>query len=129
MNSAAKYLKANVEPGHKLYSGTSFIFFNLKYYVSRLDIAQTPLLYSGGNVEVKNLPHFAGTAILTNDDLLPEFNRDAKTGDTVWLVWTNGFGSSKPVVPNNWAEINEKEYPEVRPYIGASTYVAEFLVN
>lgn len=129
MNSAAKYLQANVEPNHKLYVGSSFMFFNLKYYVYEFDIPSVPLLYSGGNTDVKNLPHFAGTAILTNDELLPDFNRDIKPGDTVWLVWTNGFGASKPSIPTNWTQITEKEYSEVRPYVGTYVYVTEYKIN
>jgi len=129
LNHAAKYLQANLEPNHKLYVGSSFMFFNLKYYASQLNIIQRPLLFSGGNVEAKNLPHFAGTAILTNDDLLPDFSQGVKSGDTVWLVWTNGFGASKPPIPSNWTQIAEKEYPEVRPYAGANVYVSEYKVN
>lgn len=139
LDGAAKYLKANVEPGHKLYAGSSFMFFNLKYYINQIyqDDANLvfdrsvikPLLYSGGNTDVKNLPHFAGTAILTNEDLLPDFNRDVKVGDTAWLVWTNGFGASKPQTPSNWAQITEREYPEVRPYLSANVYVTEYKVN
>ena len=129
MNSAAKYLKANMEPGHKLYVGSSFEFFNLKYYVNQLLIPQTPLLFSGGNADIKNLPHFAGTAILTNEDLLPDFKRDVRSGDTVWLVWTNGFGASKPAIPTNWTQVVEKEYSEVRPYVGTNIYVDEYSVN
>ena len=129
MAGAAKYLQTNVEPGHKLYVGSSFMFFNLKYYVKQEKIANRPLLFSGGNLDVKNLPHFAGTAILTNDDLLPDFNQEVKTGDTVWLVWTNGFGSNKPQIPKNWAQIEEKAYAEVRPWVGTYVYVTEYKVN
>ncbi|MCX6796924.1 MAG: hypothetical protein NTX98_00395, partial [Candidatus Doudnabacteria bacterium] len=73
--------------------------------------------------------HFAGTAILTNQDLLPEFSQDVKNGDTVWLVWTNGFGSNKPGTPKNWTQIDEKAYAEVRPYVGTYVYVTEYRVN
>ncbi len=129
MAVAARYLKANVEPNNKLYAGSSFMFFNLKYYISQDRIPNRPLLYSGGNREVKNLPHFAGTAILTNEDLLPDFNQDVKTGNVVWLIWTNGFGSSKPEIPKNWAQIEEKAYAEVRPWVGTYVYVTEYRVN
>lgn len=140
MAGAAKYLKTHMGPGDKLYVGSSFMFFNLKYYLSQFlsrahgaeprdKSVNRPLLFSGEITDVKQLPHFAGTAILTNDDLLPDFNRDVKTGDTVWLVWTNGFGASKPEIPPTWAQISEKEYPEVRPYLGTSVYVSELKVN
>ncbi len=129
INGAVAYLKANISPQDKLYAGTSFEFFNLKYYLSQYKIQNTPLLFTGGNKEVKNLPHFAGTAILTNQDLLPSFSEGAKVGDTVWLVWTNGFGSSKPEVPKNWNMLEEKSYPEIRPYLGTFIYISEYRVN
>lgn len=129
MNAGSKYLKANIQPTDKLYAGSSFIFFNLKYYVSQTKISQRPLLFTGGTYEASSLPHFAGTAILTNQDLLPDFNTGVKPGEQVWLVWTSGFGSIKPQVPKNWAQLSEKEYPEVRPYLGASTYVTQYVVN
>jgi hypothetical protein len=129
MNAGSKYLKANIQPTDKLYAGSSFIFFNLKYYVSQTKISQRPLLFTGGTYEASSLPHFAGTAILTNQDLLPDFNTGVKPGEQVWLVWTSGFGSTKPQVPKNWAQLSEKEYPEVRPYLGASTYVTQYVVN
>ena len=129
MAGASRYLTANVEPQHKLYIGSSFMFFNLKYYVNQLGIASKSLLYSGGITEVHQLPHYAGTAILTNEDLLPDFNQSAKSGDTVWLVWTNGFGGSKPETPVNWDKIREEFYAEVRPYVGTYVYVTEYRVN
>lgn len=129
MAAAVKYIKANIEPRHKLYVGSSFMFFNLKYYLGQYNISNLPLLFSGGNIDVKNLPHFAGTAILTNHDLLPVFNQEVKNGDTVWLVWTNGFGSNKPEIPRNWTQVTEKSYAEIRPYVGTFVYITEYKVN
>jgi uncharacterized membrane protein len=132
MNAAAKMLQVNVEPHHKLYVGSSFMFFNLKYYLTQYPLSNPeirPLLFSGGNRDIKNLPHFAGTAILTNQDLLPDFKEATKTGDTVWLLWTNGFGGSKPETPKNWTQVEEKSYPEVRLYLGTNVYINEYKVN
>lgn len=126
MAAASQFLQANVEASHKIYIGSSFEFFNFKYYNQT---PVKPLLYSGGNREVKNLPHYAGTAILTNEDLLPNFAESVKSGDTVWLLWTNGFGGSKPDVPLNWKQIDEKGYAEVRPYVGTWVIVTEYKVN
>ncbi|PIR96320.1 MAG: hypothetical protein COT92_01760, partial [Candidatus Doudnabacteria bacterium CG10_big_fil_rev_8_21_14_0_10_42_18] len=81
------------------------------------------------NTEVKNMPHFAGTAILTNEDLLPDFNQNVVRGDSVWLVWTNGFGGEKPATPENWNKIKEESFAEVRPYVGTYVYVTEYRVN
>ena len=85
--------------------------------------------YSGGNRDIKNLPHFAGTAILTNEDLLPDFAEATTTGDTVWLLWTNGFGGSQPEVPANWEQVDEKGYAEVRPYVGTWIIVTKYVVK
>lgn len=132
MDSAAKYLKANVQKEDKIIVGSSFEFFNYKYYNS-LKSTETnvqPLLFSGGTTDIKSMPHYAGTAILTNEDLFPDFNKGTKNGDTVWLLWTNGFGGSKPTVPTNFRQIGEeKVYPEIRPYIGTNIYVTQYKVN
>ena len=132
MNGASKFLEANVEPSHKLYVGSSFMFFNLKYYISQFQNATNfpkPLLESGGNTTIANMPHFAGTAILVDADLLPRYSEGVRNGDTVWIVWTNGFGANKPEVPANWTRIDERVYPEVRPYLWANVYVSEYKVN
>ncbi len=144
MAAASTYLLANVEPSHKLYVGSSFEFFNLKYYVAskpgpsllqRLDQRTDkikilePLLYSGGNRTIENLPHFAGTAILTNEELVPDFSEATNPGDIVWLLWTNGFGGSKPTVPSNWEQIDEDGFAEVRPYVGTWVIVTEYKIK
>ncbi len=127
MSGAAKYLNANVEPQHKIYVGSSFVYFNFKYY-NRTSVE--PLLYSGGITEVGQMPHYAGTALLNDADLLPNFNRDVKNSDTVWLIWTNGFAGRKPEVPKNWTELYEQSYAEVRPpYSNSSVFVTEYKVN
>ncbi len=150
MTQAAKYLHANVTPTDKLYVGSSFEFFNLKYYTyqhgSQVCIPATllakllscqpdtslpvkPLLFSGGNRTVSAMPHYAGTAILTDQDLLPDFNQGVKYGDTVWLLWTNGFGGSKPTVPSNWKQVSEQGFAEVRPYVGTWIIVTQYQVQ
>ncbi|MCL5774841.1 MAG: glycosyltransferase family 39 protein [Patescibacteria group bacterium] len=126
MAAAAKFLAANVQPEDKLYVGSSFEFFNFKYY-NRTPVR--PLLYTGGSRDVHSMPHFAGTAILTNEDLVPDFNEQTRRGDLVWLLWTNGFGSSKPETPKNWAKIDEKGFAEVRPYVGTWVIVTEYKVQ
>ncbi len=128
MAEAAKYLSANVEPNQALYVGSSFEFFNLKYYVAQNKIASKPLLYSGGR-SVKDMLHFEGTAILKDEDLVRDFKKETKTGQTVWLVWTNGFGGRKPETPNSWEITTQKEFPDVRPYVGTNIYVTEYQVR
>jgi uncharacterized membrane protein len=147
LSKAARLLSANVEPKHKLYVGSSFMFFNLKYYINQYALGEKsglyslvsgksqdrefprPLLYSGGNTSVSGMPHYAGTAILTDQDLVPDFGKGANPGDTVWLVWTNGFGSNKPETPKNWVQVYEQSYAEVRPWVGTYVYVTEYKVT
>lgn len=125
MAKASQYLNANVEPQHKLFVGSSFEFFNFKYY-NRTNV--TPLLFTDGHL-THQLPHFAGTAILTDQDLVLNFQEATRHGDIVWLIWTNGFGGSKPTVPENWVQIDEKGFAEVKPYVGTWIIVTEYKVN
>lgn len=141
MAAASKYLQANVEPQHKLFVGTSFEFFNFKYYwYGENSIPDTtpgvvattavrPLLFTGGTKHAKEISHFAGSAILTDGDLVPNFSEGTKRGDTVWLLWTNAFGSNKPEVPKNWEQKDEKGYADVRPYLGTWVIVTQYLVR
>lgn len=132
MNAAAKYLQANVEPNHKVFVGTSFEFFNYKYYNNTtypLAASVRPLLFTGGERFAKNISHFAGSAILTDQDLVPDFNEAVSMGQTVWVIWTHAFGSNIPKVPNNWKEVSHQEYPDVRPYVGTSIHVSQFKVQ
>jgi len=131
MSAAAKYLKANATKDDEIIIGSSFEFFNYKYYNSRpnLSTGLIPKLYSGGTKDIHQLPHFAGTAILTNEDLLPELNSLPK-GKTVWLLWTNGFGGSKPEIPSNFVQVNKEiYYPDVRPYVGTNIYVTQYIIK
>lgn len=168
MAAAVQHLSEHMHPNDKLFVGSSFEFFNLKYYLTQVtppageinsltnmsshtfaledlsdDAGDTgapsapqtvrywprPLLYSGGNTSTHNIPHFAGTAILTDADLLPQFEAGAKSGDTVWLLWTNGFGGSKPTVPQSFHEVSEAGFAEVRPYVGTWIVITKYLVQ
>jgi hypothetical protein len=150
MTTAAHFLHANMAPTDKIYVGSSFEFFNLKYYAQThgskicsnapalvrfipcqpdTGLPVKPLLFSGGNTTIKSMPHYAGTAILTDQDLLPYFDQEVDSGDTVWLLWTTGFGGSKPSVPSNWEEANEEGYADVRPYVGTWIIVTEYRVK
>jgi mannosyltransferase len=112
MAAASEFLNDNVRSTDKIYVGSSFIFFTFKYY-NQTDIR--PLLYSPGSLE--SIPHFSGTAILTNEDLVTDF-RTAEENSNIWLLWTSGFGGSKPNVPGNWNVVIEKEYPDTPGFKG-----------
>lgn len=125
MAAVGKFLEANVEPTHKIYVGSSFEFFNFKYY-NKTNVK--PLLFTDGHY-THDLPHYAGTAILTDEDLVLNFNDATRPGDTIWLLWTNGFDGTKPTIPKKWQQVSEREYPEIRPYIGTNIYVTEYKVD
>lgn len=124
MYALSKFLNANVEPTNKIFVGSSFEFFNYKYY-NHTNVR--PLLFTDGH-STHDLPHYAGTAILTDEDLVLNFSEAVKSGDKVWLIWTNGFGGSQPTVPNNWVQQDEKGFAEVRPYVGTWVIVTEYKV-
>lgn len=126
MTATAEYLNKNVLTGEKIIVGSSFEFFNFKYYNQT---PVTPMLFSGGNRDIKNLPHFAGTAILTNEDLFPNFAEGTKKGEIVWLLWTNGFGGTKPEVPSNFKQLFEVGNEDVRPYPGTWIVITKYLVQ
>lgn len=136
MSAAAQYLESNVEPKHHVFVGTSYEFFNYKYYATTISkIPTRPLLFTGGRAKASQLSHVEGVALLEDADLVPNFSLVVKPQDTVWLIWTYAFGSNKPDVPLNWQKIGEtnldytKEYPDVRPYAGATIYITKYIVN
>jgi uncharacterized membrane protein len=122
MAGASAFINESARPEDKIYVGSSFVYFTFKYY-NQTPIK--PLLYSTGTLET--IPHFSGTAILTNEDLVLDF-RQAQKNENVWLIWTTGFGGSKPNVPGNWSKVVEKEYPDTPGFKG-TIIVTEYHVN
>ncbi|MEJ0021220.1 MAG: glycosyltransferase family 39 protein [Candidatus Doudnabacteria bacterium] len=122
MAAASAVVNENAKPTDKIYVGSSFIYFTFKYY-NHTPIH--PLLYS--TLHLKDLPHFSGTALLNEDDLILDFGQ-AKKGDLVWLLWTTGFGGSKPNVPGTWQKIDEKIFGDTPGFKG-DIYVTEYTVN
>ena len=110
MSAAAKYLNENAEPNEKIFVGSSLIYFTLKYY-NESDIL--PKLYAPGP-----MPHFSGTALLSKEDIIADFLKETKKGDSVWMMNTTGFGNYQPTVPENWQKIEEKNFQEVYDYQG-----------
>lgn len=147
VKDAAEYIFKNAEPNEKVFVASTFIFFAYKYYAYQnlfydkgypadfnpsalkpenniiegyrlFPEYYTPLLYTPGITSVNQLPHFSGTALLTTDDLLNDFNSKVRSGDKVWILWTTGFGSGKPEVPKNWQQIDEAGFQDVFGYRG-----------
>lgn len=122
MAAAAEYLNSNVAPRDNIYVGSSFVYFTFKYYN---ETAVPPLLYSTEPLE--KIPHFSGTALLSKRDLVMDFTKTAR-GETVWLLWTTGFGGSKPAVPANWQQKSEQSWQDTPGFKG-SIYVTKYLVH
>jgi mannosyltransferase len=127
MSAAGEYLNERVLDNDRIYVGSSFIFFTFKYYNQT---PATPKLISGS--ELKDIPHYAGTAILKEDDLVLEkniFNQsNYKTNDIIWLLWTTGFGGSKPNVPGNWVSIGQQSWADAPGFKG-DIYVTQYRVQ
>ncbi|MBI4363368.1 MAG: glycosyltransferase family 39 protein, partial [Candidatus Doudnabacteria bacterium] len=122
MAGASQQIKENAQNTDKIYVGSSFVYFTFKYY-NQTDIK--PLLYSSGTLE--SIPHFSGTALLNNDDLILDFKPTPK-GSQVWLIWTTGFGGNKPVVPGNWSLVEEKVFNDTPDFKG-QIFVDQYHVN
>ncbi len=147
MAGASEFLFKNAAPEDKVYINSTFIFFTYKYYAYRnffgggypsnfnpSEMIQennifagnrlypeyiSPLLYTPGLTKLSDIPHFSGTALLTDYDLLTDFNKNVKRGEIVWLIWTTGFGGSKPTdIPQNWTQIDETGFQDVFDYRG-----------
>ena len=112
MAGAAEYINGYAAAGDRIYVGSSFVYFTFKYY-NQTGIA--PLLYS--TEPLKNIPHFSGTALLNGSDLILDFDKTPKKG-IVWLLWTTGFGGSKPGVPANWKQQEERGYQDAPGFKG-----------
>jgi mannosyltransferase len=148
MSGAVKFLKSNVSSQDKLFVGSSFVYFNLKYYwtvplvSTEKNILQDsttdygfasnvrPLLFTNGTAKASEISHVTGNALLVDADLLSDFKSNVNTGDTVWLVWTNGFYANKPEAPLNWVVVDEWSFSETRPlYANSSVFVTQYKVN
>lgn len=122
MAAASAVINDNAKPADKIYVGSSFVYFTFRYY-NHTPIH--PLLFSSGPLET--IPHFSGTALLSSDDLILDFGQ-AQKNDTVWLLWTTGFGGSKPNVPGLWQKIDEKIFGDTPGFKG-DIYVTQYRVN
>lgn len=122
MAEAARYINSNVKASDLIYVGSSFVYFTFKYY-NKTSIS--PLLYAPGNLE--SIPHFSGTALLTNSDLITNFNL-APRNSNIYLLWTTGFGGSKPEVPKTWQETSEVSYPDAPGFKG-QIFVTKYKIN
>lgn len=108
MKAAAQYINQNYQNGDKIFIGSSFVFFNFKYYNKT---GEKPLLYAPSE-----LSHFSGTALLNQDDIIKKFPKNPNYN--IWLINTTGFGNWQPEVPETWRKIEEKSFQEVHAHQG-----------
>jgi hypothetical protein len=125
MSAAAAYLNDSAGPNDRIYVGSSLIFFTFKYYN---ETGLQPKLISGS--PLKDIPHFAGTAIMTEDDLILNGQLFDPTiherNDIIWLVWTTGWGGTKPNVP--WTPIYQESWPDTPGFKG-EVFVTQYRVE
>lgn len=119
---AAALVNQNAKAGDKIYVGSSFIYFTFKYYN---ETGLRPRLIS--SEPLASIPHFSGTAILSDDDLILDYSNTPKN-NTVWLLWTTGFGGNKPGIPKNWKQLEEKRYADTPGFKG-EIIVNKYLIN
>ncbi len=120
MGSAAEFLNSEVKNNDKIFVGSSFAYFTFKYYN---ETGINPLLYAPGD-----LPHFSGTALLSEEDIISDFQESVKKNDIVWLINTTGFGNYQPRTPDSWIKIDEKGFEDTYDYRGwvvISKYLAD----
>ena len=122
MAAAAEVVNLQAKKNDKIFVGSSFIYFTFKYY-NRSPIP--PKLIS--DRLIRDIPHFSGTAILTDKDLILNLNTYPK-GQTVWLLWTTGFGGSKPSLPKNWKQQIQVKYADAPGFKG-EIFVSRYVVN
>jgi mannosyltransferase len=127
MAAAAQVVNEYARSGDHIYVGSSFVYFTFRYYNQS---GIHPQLISDRPLE--QIPHFSGTALLSPSDLVLEdtiFNHpEVSANDTVWLVWTTGFGGSKPNVPGSWSTVAEYSYGDTPGFKG-DIYITEYHVN
>jgi len=110
MAGASTYLNQEFKSNEKIFVGSSFVYFTFKYY-NRTNT--NPLLYAPGF-----MPHYSGTALLSPEDIITDFNKETKKDDIVWMINTTGFGNYQPTVPGNWIKEDERGFQDAYPYLG-----------
>lgn len=120
MSAAAKYINENAKPDEKIFVSSSLVYFNFKYYNKSGIQAK---LYAPDP-----LPHFSGTALLDEEDIIDDFGENVKKNDLVWLIDTTGFGNYRPALPLNWKKLEEKNFQDVYDYRGW-VIVSKYIVN
>jgi uncharacterized membrane protein len=109
MAGAAAYLNQEAIPEDKIFVGSSFVYFTFRYYNQT---SVSPKLYAPGE-----LSHFSGTALLSEKDIIKNF-QEAEKGEIIWLINTTGFGNFQPEIPPDWIKLEEKSFQDAYDYRG-----------
>ena len=83
--------------------------FTFKYYNNT---QVEPLLFAPNE-----LAHFSGTALLSPENIIKDFNQPKKD-DIVWTINTTGFGNYQPEMPTHWIKQKEKGFEDAHYYQG-----------
>lgn len=126
MKAASSFINNNSVKEDNIIVASSFEFFNFKYY-NKTQIH--PLLYTPGVGSFEELPHFVGTPLLSDEDITFNYNDTTHKGQNVWVLWTTAFGGTKPVVPDNWIQIDDRSWEDIHPYDGTWIVVTEYRVE
>lgn len=139
MAKAASIVNEQSQPNDKIFVASSFVYFTFQYYYNGYNHTwnknqdpKWPLLLS--DIPLSQIPHFSGTAILSEEDLQPTTNgglvpqNAVNKNSNAWVVWTTGFGGSKPNIPGNWSQVGEWEAPDTPGFKG-SIFVTEYHVK
>ena len=109
MAGTAAYLNQEAAPKDKIFVGSSFVYFTFRYYNQTLI---HPKLYAPGE-----LSHFSGTALLSDEDIIKNF-QEVKKEEIIWLINTTGFGNFQPKIPSDWIKLEEKSFQDAYDYRG-----------
>lgn len=118
MVSIMKFINDTARNEDKIFAGSPYVLFSADYY-NQTPIQ--PLLYAPSEQ----------SAFLGQQLALPRTVADfstAQKNDTAWVIWSRGFGGSKPVVPGNWEIIAEKYYMDT-PALKGLIVVSEYHVD
>ena len=126
----SRYLNGHATPGDAILLATTFQFLNFEYY-NRTGIR--PLLAIGNPPfrRLTQMPHYAGTAAFTDDDLLPNSQVPLRAGGRIWLIWSQDFNESKPYIPANWKRNPSESFvaEDVRPHLHTQIHLDEYTIQ
>jgi uncharacterized membrane protein len=125
MEPVAEYLTANVGKTDRLLVGHPFVYFSFQYYNQT---GQNPKLYSPKPLD--KTAHYWGTALLSEDRMLYDLGAlPVSSGTTIWMLWIDAFGRSKPVAPPYWHQVDEKSWRDIHPYPDSQIVVTKYQIK